>query len=450
MGVERTLAVGALALFVVVAPLLPTNDLKADATLFAAAVLAIAFYIRVRSGRGMGRTTVDLPALAFLVVAVLATIFSVDPLISFVPSRRMGEGLLVYVGYVAALLAAARLWRRERDVLVTMVLLSGAVVGAVGVAQFFGVDPLAWFGFHFVHQAAFSGLKPPPDAVGPFFGIASSSTLGNPIFLGGYAAALLPIALGRTMTARGWPAWPYGITTVMLVGGVAAAQSRAGWGAGVVGVVLLLALWPRRSGMWRRMALPAAAAVVLIIVMFYLQEAAFAHRVGMTVSDDSFLRVRLYLWKHTIPMIMQRPLLGWGFSTLLGRFADLGSAEYFSLFGVVPIGIDTPHNDLLHIAYTTGLLGLAAYLWIWLTFARSLARARAAGGAWAVEAAALIASLAGYFLWAQTAWLHVGPAHLFWILGALGVAVGRQPVSRPAATFEPVAGTPLAIGTMER
>jgi len=41
-GVERVLTVGALALFVVVAPLLPSNDLKADATLFAAAGSAIA------------------------------------------------------------------------------------------------------------------------------------------------------------------------------------------------------------------------------------------------------------------------------------------------------------------------------------------------------------------------------------------------------------------------
>ncbi len=450
-GAARALTLWALALFAAAAPLLPTNSLKADATLLAAVLLAVAFYLRARLGSGVGRSAVDLPALTFLAVAVLSTIFSVVPLVSFVPSARMGEGLLVYSGYVAVLLAASRLGRGERDLLLTVILFSGAVIGAVGVAQFFGLDPVAWFGFRFVPQAVFYGLTPPPGAGGPFFGKATFSTLGNPIFFGGYAAALLPMALRRALTARGWRVWPSGAATVLLVGGLMAAQSRAAWGASIAGIVLLLVLWPRRRWQWRRLVLLAAVGALLAVVMVQSQEAAFAQRVGTIASgNDSSMRFRLYLWKHTIPMVLQRPLLGWGFSTLLGRFADLGSAEYFRLFGYIAIGIDTPHNDLLHIAYSTGLLGLAAYLWIWLTLVRSLARARATGGEWAAEAAALIASLAGYFLWAQTAWLHVGPAHLFWTFGALAVAVGREAAGRPAAAFEPVRGVPLAIGSLER
>ena len=427
-GLPGRLAVAALIVFAAVTPLLPTHDLKADATLISAVIVVAAAYVRTRAGGKFDHTAVDRAALAFLLVAILATIFSVDPFVSLIPSRRAGEGLLVYVGYVALLLAAARLNRHQMDVVLGAVLLSGAVIGAVGTAQYFGVDVVGWLGFRAVTQLRFYGLDAGGGPALYNFG-RSNSTLGNPIFLGGYATLLLPVTAALVAQSLGWRPWAYGIAGVMLFGALIGSQTRAAWIAAGAGVVVAVLLSPKSPQAWRRLAVLALACAVLGGVMLAArQEAGLPQRAASTVDlSDPGIRYRLYLWKHTLPMIAKRPLLGWGFSTMLGRFQDLGSEEYFRLFGFTVIGIDTPHNDLLHIAYSIGLLGLAAYLWIWVVFARSLRVSLGAAPRHNPRLdGALLASLLAYFLWVQSAWPQVGTAHIFWTFGGIAVAMGRE------------------------
>ena len=99
-SLARVLTLFALILFAAIAPLLPTNDQRVRVTMAAVVVLLGGAYLRVRTTEPLGRSSLDLPALTFLGVATLATIFSVDPLISFFPSTGRGEGLAVYVAYV--------------------------------------------------------------------------------------------------------------------------------------------------------------------------------------------------------------------------------------------------------------------------------------------------------------------------------------------------------------
>jgi O-antigen ligase len=40
------------------------------------------------------------------------------------------------------------------------------------------------------------------------------------------------------------------------------------------------------------------------------------------------------------------------------------------------LGFSHPHNDLLNVAAQAGLFGLAAFLWIWVTFLKMAARCR--------------------------------------------------------------------------
>jgi O-antigen ligase len=141
---------------------------------------------------------------------------------------------------------------------------------------------------------------------------------------------------------------------------------------------------------------------------------------------DPSLGQRLYVWKHTLPLIVQRPVFGWGFGALLGRFPDAGSPEWQRIFGFSVVGIDTPHNEILHIAFSLGLAGLAAYLWVWLVVLRSLIAAmRAPASVDAALAAGLLAAMGGYALWLQLAWSHVGLTNVFWPLAGIAVALAR-------------------------
>lgn len=426
-ALERSLTLVALVLFAAVAPLLPTTQLKVDISLFAALILVAALYIRARSGGRFERSALDLPALMFLLAAVLATIFSVDRFRSFVPSHSRGEGLLTYIAYIAMALAAARLIRQEIHAVLTAVVISAGLIGAVGLGQYYGVDLTRWAGFEAVPQGQYYGLeadKPGP----PVFGVRSYSTLGNPIFLGGYATLLLPVGVGLAMLGTGRRWWGCAVATALLYGAMIGSQTRGAWVASAGGAAILVALMPKSRAGWRRLATLAAVFATMTVIMVSTRPETFLTQRAASTFDlgGRSLRVRIYLWKHTLSLIAQRPVLGWGFSNLRGRFPDLGSPEYIELFGLTVMGVDSPHNDLLHIAFSTGVLGLAAYLWIWVALAFSLWRTLRTRAAMPSLAVALIASLAAYFVWLQVAWTQVGPAHAFWTLGGVAVALGRE------------------------
>jgi len=218
-----------------------------------------------------------------------------------------------------------------------------------------------------------------------------------------------------------------------------ASQTRAAWVASAGAGILLLGWVIQSRTVWRRLAgLAAIFAAMTMIMALTRPEAPLSQRAVATLDTrDESLRQRLYLWKHTLPLIAERPFLGWGFSTLLGRFPDLGSPEYVRVFGPTLVLIDTPHNEVLHIAFSTGLVGLAAYLWVWAAIAMALRgpslRAPTGGSAPTSRLdGALLASFAAYFVWLQFAWSHVGPANIFWIFTGVAAALGRQTVTTGA------------------
>lgn len=409
-GVGRRIIFLALVVFAAGAPLLPSNDLKVALTLSAALVLAPGYYICLRAGAPIVRSPLDAPAAAFLVAASLATLVSVDPFVSFFPSSLRGDGLLVYVAYIIMALAAARLTRTEVHALVTTILASGGLIGGIAVAQYYGVDVTRWMENEHLS-----------------FG-RSWGTLGNPIFLGGYASLLLPVGVVLASCAVGRKWWGYATASTALYGALVASQTRAAWVASIGAAILLVRVLPASPQAYRRLLLLGIAFVTVTVVMVLARpQASLVQRAVSTFNmGDLSVQAHLFVWKHTLPLLRQRPVLGWGFSTLLGRLPGIGSPEYLRVFGYRLVAIDTPHNEILHIAYSTGVVGLGAYLWVWATVLRGLETSLQTTPAGAELSAALLASLAALFVWLQLAWSHVGPANAFWALAGGAVALTRS------------------------
>ena len=95
------------------------------------------------------------------------------------------------------------------------------------------------------------------------------------------------------------------------------------------------------------------------------------------VSNDSTgLNDRLAIWQGTVDMIKERPLLGYGYgwkkiknvavdSGWLERWDKNGRTHlYFTEKGY---GAANPHNLVLQILFEVGIIGLAAFLFLWLT-----------------------------------------------------------------------------------
>ncbi|MDQ7828336.1 MAG: O-antigen ligase family protein [Armatimonadota bacterium] len=416
--------------FAAVAPLMPTNDLKVDFTLLSALLSLVGLYGLWRGGIRASRSRLDLPLVAFLLAMALATLLAPRPFLSFFPSRSRGDGFLTYVAYLLMAWTATRLPPQRLQPVLKVIVASAALIGAIGLAQYYGADPLGWVGFRPVDPAAFFGVIPDPSRGRPYFGWRAFATLGNPVFLGGYTLLLIPVLLAALLTsseARARRSFLLGILA-LVYGALVASGTRAAF-AGFVLAVLVLVVRPPRHPMPRKPALGVGACLGALTILLTLTGPG-GELVGRTTGDlgtDNSLRMKLFVWKHILPLIADRPLFGWGLSSLAGRLPGLGSREYFELYGFALSGIDTAHNEVLHIAFSAGLFGLAAYLWIWLVVLRSLLATVRAGGEAQRVGTGLLAGLAGYALWLQSAWSHIGPANVFWTVAGLALSVRHLP-----------------------
>lgn len=395
-------------------PLLPTNEMKVAGTLVSGGVLVVGAYLLARSGEGLRWTPLDAPALAFLSVAALSTIFAANPRVSLLPNVTRGEGLLDYLVFIPMALAAARLSLPEGRELLAVLLGVAGLIGAVGLGQYYGIDGAVWIG-----GRGFS------------YGTRSWGTLANPDFLGGYVTLALPIGLALAATAAvPRQRWGYGAASVLLYAALLGSETRSAWGAVALGVIVLLARLPRSPQLYRRFAvLGLVFAAVTLVMTVTRPQVSFGGRAASALnSGDSSMQGKLWIWEHTLPMIRERPILGWGFSSILGRIPGIGTPSYNKIFGGgPPVLIDVAHNDILQVLVGIGFLGLAAYLWVWVTALRAAARAsrnssHAPGG---VEAAGMLAAFVAYAVWLQFLWSHIGNANVFWVFTGIAVTLCR-------------------------
>jgi O-antigen ligase len=163
------------------------------------------------------------------------------------------------------------------------------------------------------------------------------------------------------------------------------------------------------------------------------------------VSDAGSATSRVFIWRTAAPLVIARPLLGWGPETLAQVYPAYGTPAFLRVFpeaAMQHIVVDRPHNDLLQQAIAAGLLGLAAYLWLWYAVLRTAwktARARAYGDHGlrrgddrrsslvdpSIVAAGLLGGFAAYFAQLQLSFSYVSVAPLFWIL--LGAVAALRP-----------------------
>jgi O-antigen ligase len=393
-------------------PLLPTTALKVAATLSAALVLAGGWYARFRAGDPLGRTPLDVPIATFFLACVLAVLVSPNPSLSILFSSLRGDGMLEYVAYAGAALTAARLSRAEARALLAALVSSGTLIGGIAVAQYYGVDLTRW--------TARMGALPTAQSAG---------TLGNRIFLGGYLCLLLPVCMALAADTMERHRQAYAAASGVAYAALVASQTRAAWVGAALGSVLLGWLLAGSPGALKRLLFLGGGFACITAVMALTQpHALLAQRALSTLNlGDPSLEERVAVWKQTLSLIRYRPMFGWGFSTRLEQFPGMGSPGSQRIAGNGPAVMDTTHNEILHVAYIAGVVGLGAYVWVWATLFIQLRESLHAEQAMTHVSRALIASLAAYLVWLQFAWSHLGPANVFWVLAGISVVGTGKP-----------------------
>jgi putative inorganic carbon (HCO3(-)) transporter len=394
-----------------------------------AALTLMAWLARMLAHRRV--RTVHPPLLVPLLIVLLVACFSVMGALSLQWSLK---GLLVWLELLAVYLLVANLVDiTDARILVILVLLAGCLEALLGLYQFFGrVGPEGFLLFDRFMRAY--GTFDQPNPYGGYLALILPLALS--LFLAhwrwrrpselltwglaGLSVALMGAALVASWSRGAWLGFAAGAIVVAMAGLWCRAFSalRAGalgglagallallwlgtWGPGLViavlvgalagtgmGLVIFLSL--RRRHLW----LLGAVAVVLAALLVGLGgedllPTAVAQRFsdlspyvqvpdvrGVQLTDENYAVVeRLAHWEAALAMLADHPLLGVG----IGNYVPVYPA-YAVPGWKDPLG--HAHNQYLNVAAETGLVGLAAYLFL--------------VAAWAGHAWRAVRSLSGY------------------------------------------------------
>lgn len=302
--------------------------------------------------------------------------------------------------------------------------------------------------------------------------------MGAIIAVGGHAMLVTglpappapPSRLARTLDAAGW-----GVLTLALLATILFSQSRGPWiglGAGLfVGGVVLLLLLARRAptptaarrlrwllGGW--VALTVAVGLFLVVfnlsnapVFVQLREAPYIGRMGQLLAVDSGTgKVRVLIWggdahaggvRALILSDPVRSVIGWGPESMFVAFNQHYPPTLATLEsrGASP---DRSHQAILDELVTKGVLGLASYFFVVLSFYSLVVRLLRGNNDWywQVWSIALLASMTTHLVEGLTGIPIVATLMLFWLLQALAVSTGSITGQLTVGTPAPAPAAP--------
>ena len=363
----------------------------------------------------------DAAALAFGVLAVLATLVSAAPGHDLQGEPLQYQGLLPLLLYLATYGVARFAVRDIRQVrrLFAAVVLTGAIAGAYAILQQLRLDPI-WHGLD----------------KGRVFG-----TLGQADNLAAYLVLALPPAGALALIGRGRLRAGALVGFLLALAGLLLSYSRGGYlGAAAELAVALAALvalrWHRRGAgrtavPWRRLGSAALGVVVVLLLVAAVPATrdvavrAWQRAASSANLQEGSIADRLDLWAVGARITLDHPLLGTGpdsyaleFPAYRDTVLPRARAAFMARFRP-----ESPHDVYLAYSAGLGLPALAAYLALIGGALAAAGRAlRRADPAVRVVVIALVAAIVGHLVTDAFMTGELAGAWLFWAL--LGIAVG--------------------------
>ncbi len=256
---------------------------------------------------------------------------------------------------------------------------SGAVVAVFALLQPLVAPQTLWEG---TRATAF---YPFPNAVGLFL------------------APIIALVAGG-MKLKGRMASLNVAAVLLMFGALVAAQSEGALIGAAVGLVALLWFHPK----WRVLAL--LAVIFTFVAYAWMPDALRSSLQEKLLLQDWSGTVRRITWGETVDMLRDRPLTGAGLAGYPLVMRDYHKATAIEIF-------QYPHQIVLNLWSELGLLGLAAFAWILLTFFRLSSRPESKLQRQAAMAAMVALLVHGLV---DVPYFKNDLAFLFWTIVALG------------------------------
>ena len=302
--------------------------------------------------------------LAFDVAIILSTIFSLNPNVSFwgVYERQLGLIVFLPITWMAFLTMIVVYNRKSLEFLYDVLIYFGTFNALYGIMQMLGADPF-WGSGAFGHRAF--GFQGNPDFFGPMLVLTAFLTLARSyayftsnnrgkaiLYFSMFVAQL--IAVIGSMTRGAWVGFFAGIVVWIIVTGMVITGKNKKTFIKIVSIALIIG-------------------IILFVATGLLlgnKFPVFSRLKTIFVWHDSHGKPipRLILWRDTLTLIKDNMkhgrLTGVGIEVFRRNFMPYKSLELSQ--SEPKVNYDDPHNNYLSVWAKTGIIGILAYISMFL------------------------------------------------------------------------------------
>jgi O-antigen ligase len=345
-------------------------------TTFALFALYLGWFFAERVNGRWPYTIWSWPIAAYTAVLLLSLFVASVPRLALVQIALMTQMLALYV-YLAGNI------RSRRDVLFILRLF---LAGGLLESAYILVLAISGHEFAVLHVIGFESNLFLPS--GSAILTRPGGTVGSPNFAAAYLAILITLAVAIRRMNVPSSLRRLTIPTIVLAGlALIATLSRGGWIELLLSIAVFAGATWLRNGISHKALLAIAAAVLLFFSCLYIPNPV-SHRIF--ADDNGAAHSRLPLMHLAYHIIAANPLLGVGANNFAAVMNDYAGSEFRSEW------IYTVHNQFLLVCSETGLIGLAAYLWIFVALIRNGWRLWATGSdMWAPMGLGIVAAIFG-------------------------------------------------------
>lgn len=284
-------------------------------------------------------TDLNYAIFGFFLVNLISLVNVINTDYAFVSVRGFVGKVTEYVLLYFVVVESIKTKKQFRNI-IGIILFSCVLIGIDGIFQWiFGID--------------YMRLRHP-------VGCRITASFKNPNHFGGWLSMVLPITTSLFLFGpkrRKWFRIAFGLLSTLLFICLLLAGSRGAW-LGFMGALLLMGILKSKKLL--------LITLICILIVPFAASGRFGERVTsiFNINNEGPNIDRITLWKETLVMIKDRPLLGRGVNTFMSNWSKYGVGKtwghpYY------------PHNCYLHMAAETGLVGLGMFIWIIVMLFRS-------------------------------------------------------------------------------
>lgn len=356
------------------------------------------------------------PAAIFIGVLGVASVFGLNPVISFLGSGPYYQGWILYAYLFLFFLMVARIEVKFKYWAISLSA-SGFLVAFLAIKD--------WILLNFLHA-------PIPNYAGRVV-----STFGQPNFYAGFILLSLPFTyylLVKTKTRLNL----YMIYFVLLleVFAIVVSESRTGF----LLLVFLSFIWlMSKVRAWFLITfLTAIIIIISTLVSGYFSSGILSGELlNLKLENNPDLtrqsvEKRPYIWEVALEIFKQEPVKGYGLENIGSAYINYFTENKHAIFeenlkispvliSLKDLNIDRTHNYILDLFLFSGILGAASWLLLNLILISKLIRSKVT-----LESSVLLTGLIVYLIWVQFQNQSVVHLIYFWLISGLVVKRGKE------------------------